>query len=188
MIRHCIYGADADLIMLSLATHEPHFYVIREKIESEPAKKKGKAGTFDANLGENLKPEAEAMASKTSSNFLVQFTFVKIYMVRQFLDSFMRNARLNFRYDLENIIDDFVFLCFMVGNDFLPHLPGFDIRVGGIDILLEFYKRKVGSLDGYLTDHCELNLHNLERFLVDLSRSEYQLLKKLEETKAGWVS
>jgi len=47
-------------------------------------------------------------------------------------------------------INDFIFLCFMVGNDFLPHIPSIEIIEDGIELLLEVYK-DVCSSYGHIT-------------------------------------
>lgn len=46
-------------------------------------------------------------------------------------------------------IDDFIFLCFLVGNDFLPNIPSMEIIESGIEILFGLYKT-VGKSYGHI--------------------------------------
>ena len=36
---------------------------------------------------------------------------------------FCDQDKLDFEFDLERIIDDWILMGFLVGNDFIPHLP-----------------------------------------------------------------
>ena len=69
-------------------------------------------------------------------------------------------------------MDDFVFLCFLVGNDFLPHLPSLQIREGALDAIMVIYKNILPKLTGYLTDEGKINFENVDAIFRDISKLE----------------
>lgn len=88
---------------------------------------------------------------------------------------------LPFPYDPLRIIDDFVFLCFFVGNDFLPHLPSLEIREGAITVLINLYKKNLPNMGGYITNGSHIDLKRLFILLKDLGAvcDKYELYSKL---------
>ncbi len=58
----------------------------------------------------------------------------------------VRSAPVPFGYDGERVIDDFVLLTVLCGNDFVPHLPSLDIGEGAMDALLKYYRYPMNQM------------------------------------------
>jgi len=80
--------------------------------------------------------------------------------------------------------EDYVFICFFIGNDFIKNTPSINIRYNGLDILLEAYnklKNKYGNMF-YIINRYEKNYINLryfKEFINELCIKEDERLEKI---------
>ena len=123
-----IYGLDADLIMLSV-NHYPlckEIYLFRETPE------------FIKSIDSSLEP---------NDNYL--------FNIEQLTGDIVLDMQKEINFSQTNAnkrIYDYIFMCFLLGNDFLPHFPAVNIRSGGIMKLLQHYKSTLGSSNKFIVD------------------------------------
>ncbi|KAL8057894.1 hypothetical protein ABFX02_04G213100 [Erythranthe guttata] len=215
--RHCLYGLDADLIMLALATHEIHFSILREEIL---AKNSGyglsvestthradthslkSRGWFKEHPWQNSSIEAGIELEKSEMckeepwivNKKQKYQFLNVWILREYLALDMKIPTSDkFEYDLERVIDDFIFICFFAGNDFLPHMPTLEIHEGGIDLLMHVYKQEFVNLGGYLVDMQRvqdkkggyIKLKRVEAFILAVGAFEEKIFSKRTHLREG---
>lgn len=186
--RHVMYGLDADLIMLGIATHEPHFRVLREDVFMQEAKAKtcklcGQQGHYADNCRGTVKVKSGEFDEKGSISALKPFIFLNVPILREYLGAEMFVPEQTFKFDLERALDDWVFMCFFVGNDFLPHLPSLDIHEDGIDKLIAIWRDNVAIMGGYLTCDGEVDLARAQVILEGLAKQEDAIFRKRKENE-----
>lgn len=184
--HHCLCGADADLIMLGLATHELNFTIIREEFkpnQPKPCPLCSQTGHELKNcegLPREKKGEHDEFAGATHGSEQ-EFIFIRLNVLREYLERELTMSSLPFPFDFERSIDDWVFMCFFVGNDFLPHLPSLEIREGAIDRLVNIYKNVVHKTGGYLTESGFVNLERVQMIMLAVGEVEDSIFKKRKD-------
>jgi 5'-3' exoribonuclease 2 len=166
----CIYGLDADLIMLSLiSSRSDNIVLIRDN-------------TFNSKLSDKDRV----------------YTYVTIKKLKRYV---CKDLRSNLERDTlisdENLIYDYIFLCFLLGNDFLEHVPSLLIKEGGINVLLKYYSilintRKytglirMAKLKGSNTNLQDvINMEMLCDLLYHLSKTEPLFFKNIYSVYKG---
>ncbi|XP_062970473.1 5'-3' exoribonuclease 1 isoform X4 [Cynocephalus volans] len=146
--RHCLYGLDADLIMLGLTSHEAHFSLLREEVR------------FGG------KKTQRVCAPEETTFHLLHLSLMREYIDYEFS---VLKEKITFKYDIERIIDDWILMGFLVGNDFIPHLPHLHISHDALPLLYGTYITILPELGGYINESGHLNLPRFEKYLVKLS-------------------
>jgi 5'-3' exoribonuclease 2 len=106
------------------------------------------------------------------------YIFLHVDILREYLEAELYVPNLPFAFDVERAIDDWVFMCFFVGNDFLPHLPSLDIRENAIDTLISIWKNCMYQMGGYVTRDGSVDLARAQIILEALGQKEDAIFQR----------
>jgi 5'-3' exonuclease len=169
--NYVIYGLDADLIFLALASNKDNIHLLREAQEMGTEKE------------------------KTNLNVLnyVSIDVLKECIIEE-LNDILYDEFIERKLDNERIIRDFIFICYFLGNDFLPHIPSIDIKCydkkcnNGLDLLLQAYANTYDNMDDYLisineTNDISYNVVFLQMFVEYLASFEEEFFMNMNNAK-----
>tara|TARA_B100001093_G_scaffold513681_1_gene586082 strand:+ start:737 stop:2476 length:1740 start_codon:yes stop_codon:yes gene_type:complete len=160
---YVMYGLDADLIFLCLSTKSPNMFLLREATEFDKKSHKEDLNYVSIDIMKELiidSMEEIATTDDTKGDIIDKKNY-------------------------NNVISDFIFICYLLGNDFLPHMPALDIYGNGLDIILEKYIELIGNYgyDKFIVESnkkpSNINMKLFTEFISYLASEESETLKNI---------
>ena len=147
-----VYGLDADLIMLSLShlKYCNNIYLYRETPH------------FIKHIDNTLDP---------NENYVLN--------IRELKNIIDDNLKVSSKYNKnDSLINDYIFMCFFLGNDFMPHFPALNIRTDGIQRIINAYKHCISSRgERLICNDNKIKWKNLRKIIMYLAENENEYLK-----------
>jgi len=165
-----IYGLDADLIMLAI-NHLPvskNIYLFRETPH------------FIQSISSELQPNETYLMDIPELAKALVLEMNPNPLLKKWSKTNDTDNEPNSKMDLAppfSKVGDYIFLCFFLGNDFMPHFPSVNIRTGGVDKMLNAYKATIGSTNENLTNGKQIYWGNVRKIVQHLADLEEQHIK-----------
>jgi len=139
-----IYGLDADLIFLSMSLNNTdNVYLLREMNHIK-------------NINTPITIEIdEKLCYVSIKNTTDTYNEIIKTKLNENIDILEINIE---QYDYSK---DFILLCFLLGNDFIPHIPSLNIRNNGIEYLIDAYIQMFSFMKSNILENNKINLENL---------------------------
>lgn len=154
-----IYGKDADLIVLATSTHKNNSFIVREV-----------AAETDSDLRRQY---------ETSEFLAINIDNLRI----GFYNDLTRTLRTDgVKYEPEKVLNDYIFLTFLVGNDFVMSMHFLKIRKGGLKTMIAIYneirKTRTDYLINFVNNIPEINNQFFIELMRHISLQEDQFMKE----------
>ena len=156
---HIIYGLDADLIFLAMSAYSSNhnIYLLREYDHIKSVNKP---------ITEDINERLCYLSIENVINTYNEFILNKLKENADILD-----IDFNIKYDFSK---DFIIICFILGNDFIPNIPSINIRNLGIEFLTDAYVNMFQFYKSYIYDV------NTNKINLELLQMIFEYLKNYE--------
>jgi 5'-3' exonuclease len=157
-----VYGLDSDLIMLSIfhTCYTSSIFIFREA----PVFLKS---SIPVPVGENESGMYYLDINELASSILLEMSCL---------------------YNFSTRVNDYIFMCFLLGNDFLPHFPSINIRTHGISVLMDTYRLHIGNYENRCFIDSEGNILWIWvlLFFKELAKNEESYIKQEYKSRNKW--
>jgi 5'-3' exonuclease len=108
--------------------------------------------------------EKSQINNNSDNNKKEELTFVNMEIVKSCITEMIH-------------LPDYIFICYFMGNDFLPSFPSIDVQNNGLDTMLNCYKILNKSIITFDKKNIDVSIHVLYKFVSELAKLEDSYFK-----------